>query len=123
MRADANLDLAVDVLMDGAMYNAGQCCCISSKNAAAGQPPLRLCTLSCSPCRCGVNSRLKFTGKLNPAAGRRSNTRLATPCSASLVAMVRRKSCNKMWVILSLAWICDTAETKRVQLSVFAVGI
>jgi acyl-CoA reductase-like NAD-dependent aldehyde dehydrogenase len=27
VRADANLDLAVDVLMDGAMYNAGQCCC------------------------------------------------------------------------------------------------
>ncbi len=27
MRADANLDAAVDTLMDGAMYNAGQCCC------------------------------------------------------------------------------------------------
>lgn len=27
VRADANLDTAVDVLMDGAMYNAGQCCC------------------------------------------------------------------------------------------------
>ena len=27
VRQDANLDLAVDVLMDGAMYNAGQCCC------------------------------------------------------------------------------------------------
>ena len=27
VRADANLDAAVDVLMDGAMYNAGQCCC------------------------------------------------------------------------------------------------
>ena len=27
VRADANLDVAVDVLMDGAMYNAGQCCC------------------------------------------------------------------------------------------------
>jgi len=27
VRADADLDLAVDVLMDGAMYNAGQCCC------------------------------------------------------------------------------------------------
>jgi acyl-CoA reductase-like NAD-dependent aldehyde dehydrogenase len=27
VREDANLDLAVDVLMDGAMYNAGQCCC------------------------------------------------------------------------------------------------
>jgi len=25
--ADADLDWAVDVLMDGAMYNAGQCCC------------------------------------------------------------------------------------------------
>ena len=27
VRADANLEAAVDVLMDGAMYNAGQCCC------------------------------------------------------------------------------------------------
>jgi len=27
VRTDANLDVAVDVLMDGAMYNAGQCCC------------------------------------------------------------------------------------------------
>ena len=27
VRPDANLDVAVDVLMDGAMYNAGQCCC------------------------------------------------------------------------------------------------
>ena len=27
VRADADLDAAVDVLMDGAMYNAGQCCC------------------------------------------------------------------------------------------------
>ena len=27
MRADANLEAAVDVLMDGAMFNAGQCCC------------------------------------------------------------------------------------------------
>lgn len=27
VRQDANLDVAVDVLMDGAMYNAGQCCC------------------------------------------------------------------------------------------------
>jgi len=27
VRADADLDRAVDVLMDGAMYNAGQCCC------------------------------------------------------------------------------------------------
>ncbi|NBE07846.1 aldehyde dehydrogenase family protein [Paragemmobacter ruber] len=27
VRHDANLDVAVDVLMDGAMYNAGQCCC------------------------------------------------------------------------------------------------
>lgn len=27
VRADADLDTAVDVLMDGAMYNAGQCCC------------------------------------------------------------------------------------------------
>jgi acyl-CoA reductase-like NAD-dependent aldehyde dehydrogenase len=27
VREDANLDLAVDVLMDAAMYNAGQCCC------------------------------------------------------------------------------------------------
>ena len=27
VRADADLDKAVDVLMDGAMYNAGQCCC------------------------------------------------------------------------------------------------
>lgn len=27
VRADANLDVAVDVLMDGAMFNAGQCCC------------------------------------------------------------------------------------------------
>jgi acyl-CoA reductase-like NAD-dependent aldehyde dehydrogenase len=27
VRADANLEVAVDVLMDGAMYNAGQCCC------------------------------------------------------------------------------------------------
>jgi acyl-CoA reductase-like NAD-dependent aldehyde dehydrogenase len=27
VRADANLDVAVDTLMDGAMYNAGQCCC------------------------------------------------------------------------------------------------
>ncbi len=27
VRADADLDSAVDSLMDGAMYNAGQCCC------------------------------------------------------------------------------------------------
>ena len=27
VRADANLDAAVEVLMDGAMYNSGQCCC------------------------------------------------------------------------------------------------
>jgi acyl-CoA reductase-like NAD-dependent aldehyde dehydrogenase len=27
VRADADLDRAVDVLMDGAIYNAGQCCC------------------------------------------------------------------------------------------------
>lgn len=27
VRADANLDAAVDTLMDGAMFNAGQCCC------------------------------------------------------------------------------------------------
>ena len=27
VRADGNLDAAVDTLMDGAMYNAGQCCC------------------------------------------------------------------------------------------------
>jgi acyl-CoA reductase-like NAD-dependent aldehyde dehydrogenase len=27
VRADANLDMAVDTLMDGAMYNSGQCCC------------------------------------------------------------------------------------------------
>ncbi len=27
VRADANLDAAVDTLMDGALYNAGQCCC------------------------------------------------------------------------------------------------
>jgi acyl-CoA reductase-like NAD-dependent aldehyde dehydrogenase len=27
VRPDANLDAAVDTLMDGAMYNAGQCCC------------------------------------------------------------------------------------------------
>jgi acyl-CoA reductase-like NAD-dependent aldehyde dehydrogenase len=27
VREDANLEIAVDVLMDGAMYNAGQCCC------------------------------------------------------------------------------------------------
>jgi acyl-CoA reductase-like NAD-dependent aldehyde dehydrogenase len=27
VRHDANLDAAVDTLMDGAMYNAGQCCC------------------------------------------------------------------------------------------------
>ncbi|MFO1141043.1 MAG: aldehyde dehydrogenase family protein [Amaricoccus sp.] len=27
VRADANLDAAVDTLMDGAMYNSGQCCC------------------------------------------------------------------------------------------------
>jgi acyl-CoA reductase-like NAD-dependent aldehyde dehydrogenase len=27
VREDANLEVAVDVLMDGAMYNAGQCCC------------------------------------------------------------------------------------------------
>ena len=27
VRSDANLDAAVDTLMDGAMYNAGQCCC------------------------------------------------------------------------------------------------
>jgi acyl-CoA reductase-like NAD-dependent aldehyde dehydrogenase len=27
VRADANIDAAVDTLMDGAMYNAGQCCC------------------------------------------------------------------------------------------------
>ncbi len=27
VRADANIDTAVDVLMDGAMFNAGQCCC------------------------------------------------------------------------------------------------
>ena len=27
VRADAALDAAVDTLMDGAMYNAGQCCC------------------------------------------------------------------------------------------------
>jgi acyl-CoA reductase-like NAD-dependent aldehyde dehydrogenase len=27
VRADADLDTAVDVLIDGAMYNSGQCCC------------------------------------------------------------------------------------------------
>jgi acyl-CoA reductase-like NAD-dependent aldehyde dehydrogenase len=27
VREDADLEVAVDVLMDGAMYNAGQCCC------------------------------------------------------------------------------------------------
>ncbi len=27
MLPDADLDAAVDGLMDGAMYNAGQCCC------------------------------------------------------------------------------------------------
>jgi acyl-CoA reductase-like NAD-dependent aldehyde dehydrogenase len=27
IRADADLDAAVDTLMDGAMYNSGQCCC------------------------------------------------------------------------------------------------
>jgi acyl-CoA reductase-like NAD-dependent aldehyde dehydrogenase len=27
VRGDADLDKAVDVLMDGAMYNSGQCCC------------------------------------------------------------------------------------------------
>lgn len=27
VRADADLDAAVDTLMDGAMYNSGQCCC------------------------------------------------------------------------------------------------
>lgn len=27
VRADANLDAAVDTLMDGAFYNSGQCCC------------------------------------------------------------------------------------------------
>lgn len=27
VRADANLEAAVDTLMDGALYNAGQCCC------------------------------------------------------------------------------------------------
>ncbi len=27
VRADANVDAAIDTLMDGAMYNAGQCCC------------------------------------------------------------------------------------------------
>ncbi len=27
VRADADLDAAVDTLMDGAMFNAGQCCC------------------------------------------------------------------------------------------------
>ena len=27
VRADANLDAAVETLMDGAMFNAGQCCC------------------------------------------------------------------------------------------------
>ena len=27
VRADANLDAAVDTLMDGAIFNAGQCCC------------------------------------------------------------------------------------------------
>ena len=27
VRADADIDAAVDTLMDGAMYNAGQCCC------------------------------------------------------------------------------------------------
>jgi len=27
VRADANLDTAVDTLMDGAMFNSGQCCC------------------------------------------------------------------------------------------------
>ena len=27
VRADANIDAAVDTLMDGAMFNAGQCCC------------------------------------------------------------------------------------------------
>ena len=25
--ADANLDAAVDTLIDGAMFNSGQCCC------------------------------------------------------------------------------------------------
>ena len=27
MRADADLDNAVDTLVDGAMFNSGQCCC------------------------------------------------------------------------------------------------
>jgi acyl-CoA reductase-like NAD-dependent aldehyde dehydrogenase len=27
VRADASVDAAIDTLMDGAMYNAGQCCC------------------------------------------------------------------------------------------------
>ncbi|MDH5798141.1 MAG: aldehyde dehydrogenase family protein, partial [Paracoccaceae bacterium] len=27
VRADANIDAAVDTLMDGAMFNSGQCCC------------------------------------------------------------------------------------------------
>jgi acyl-CoA reductase-like NAD-dependent aldehyde dehydrogenase len=27
VRADADLDKAVDTLMDGAMFNSGQCCC------------------------------------------------------------------------------------------------
>lgn len=27
VRADANVDAAIDTLMDGAMFNAGQCCC------------------------------------------------------------------------------------------------
>ena len=27
MRADADLDAAVETLVDGAMYNSGQCCC------------------------------------------------------------------------------------------------
>ena len=27
VREDANVDAAIDTLMDGAMYNAGQCCC------------------------------------------------------------------------------------------------
>ena len=38
VRADADIDAAVDTLMDGAMYNAGQCCCGIERIYV--QPPL-----------------------------------------------------------------------------------